>query len=443
MTDWGFAVEFGEVLRHDTSWAYSNLGFIEHMFYTGLMGSGEHGAMSALDEACDAVRRARAQAEFAEWAFVANRHAAQVAKIDRTDQIVLSKELARREVTLDLAQALHVSEQAVWAIVSAVEVLRERVPAVWDAFRSGDVDAARARAIADTAERLTRRESWNLLEHSAPAYAATHTVGELRAWLRRFRARVEPQDTADEAAQAVAERRVSVTHNDDGTSWLSALLPTGVAIAVEDRLRRAARALPKNDPETGERDGRTRDQKQADLVAHWLTSCTGTNTDIRAEIAISIAATDLTGLTDGPAITRDGGEPLPADWVRELATSEHTLFRRLVLDPVGDILDTTVLTYRPTAALREAVRWRDGGCRVTGCTAPAANADLDHATAHHHGGPTAAVNLRCLCRKHHNMKSHGHLDDRHIADPTRHVARYLPCPPTIVEFDAWQPEQVA
>lgn len=380
-------------------------------------------------EACEIVRRARAQAEFVEWAFVSNRHAAQVAKIDRTDEIVLSKELARREVTLDLAQALHVSENRIWAMVSEADTIRDRAPKVWDSFREGDIDAARFAAIAQAAERLERRESWTVLEQSAPEYAATHTVAELRAWLRRLRARLEPEDTATETAQAISERRVAVTHNDDGTSWLSALLPTGVAIAVENRLARAAKALPKIDPDTRERDRRTRDQKQADLVAHWLTSCTGTQTDIRAEIAISIAATDLMGLTAGPGITRDDGEPLDQTWIQELATSEHTLFRRLVLDPVGQVLDTTVLKYRPTDQLREAIKWRDGTCRVTGCRAPTRDTDLDHATDYHRsGGPTTGSNLRCLCRKHHNMKSHGHLHDRHLTDPAQYAERYHPCP---------------
>lgn len=252
-------------------------------------------------------------------------------------------------------------------------------------------------------------------------YATNHTLGELRSWLRRFRARVGPEETTTDTARALDDRRVSVTHNDDGTSWLNALLPTGVAITAAERLRKAARALPGIDPETGQRDTRTRDQLQADLIAHWLTSCTGTETDIRAEIAISIAATDLIGLTEGPGITRDG-EPLDHAWVRELAASEHTVFRRLVLDPVGEVLDTTVLAYRPTAALRQALHWRDGTCRVAGCRAPVFETDLDHARDYDSGGETSARNLRCLCRKHHNMKSHGHLDDRYLGPPMRYSA---------------------
>lgn len=392
--------------------------------------------------ACDIARRRRAMAEFAEWSVVVTHHAEQTAAIDRTDDIVLSKELARREVVLELAQALHVTEKAVWAIVFWARAIRERTPAVWEAFREGDLDASRVTAIADCAERLQTAEAWAYLEHSAPEYAATHTVAELRAWLRRLRARLEPEETAAETAKAVEERRVSIAHNDDGTSWLTALLPTGVAIAVGDRLRKAAKALPSIDPDTGDKDRRTRDQKMADLLAHWLTCSEGTETDIRAEIAISIAATDLIGLTDGPGLTLDG-EPIGSEWARELAQSEHTILRRLVLDPVGEVLDTTVLSYRPPESLRKALRWRDGTCRVAGCRAPVHETDQDHAIDYDSGGETSARNLRCLCRKHHNMKSHGHLDDRYLDPPVRHVERYLPCPPLVVEVDLIDPYRLA
>lgn len=392
--------------------------------------------------ACDVVRRRRAVAEFQEWAVVVGHHDQRTAEIDRTDDIVLSKELARREVVLELAQALHITERAVWAIIFQARAVLERTPAVWRAFSAGDLDAARVSAIADTAERLQTREAWAKLENSAPEYAATHTIAELRAWLRRLRARLEPEETKKETARAVEDRRVTITHNDDGTSWLNALLPTGVAIAVGDRLRKAARALPAIDPDTDEKDRRTRDQKMADLLAHWLTSSEGTRTDIRAEIAISIAATDLIGLTDGPALTHDG-EPVGSAWARELAQSEHTVLRRLVLDPVGEVLDTTVLSYRPPESLRQALRWRDGTCRVAGCRAPVHETDQDHAIDYDSGGETSGANLRCLCRKHHNMKSHGHLDDRYLDTPRRYVERYLPCPPVVVEVDLIDPDREA
>src|SRR5690606_6090263 len=93
-------------------------------------------------------------------------------------------------------------------------------------------------------------------------------------------------------------------------------------------------------------------------------------------------------------------------------------------------------------SLRQALRWRDGTCRVTGCRAPVHDTDLDHAIDYDSGGETSGANLRCLCRKHHNMKSHGHLDDRHLDTPYRFIERYLPCPrvTTVVDFN--DPERV-
>src|SRR5690606_33113662 len=101
----------------------------------------------------------------------------------------------------------HTTERAIWAIVFQAETIRERTPAVWDAFRAGDLDAARVRAIADTAERLQTTEALAKLEHTAPEYARTHTVAELRSWLRRLRARLEPEATRTETARATEERR--------------------------------------------------------------------------------------------------------------------------------------------------------------------------------------------------------------------------------------------
>ncbi len=251
------------------------------------------------------------------------------------------------------------------------------------------------------------------------------TVGELRSWLKRFRGRWEAEQVAAEAERSVEERRVEINHLDDGTSWINALVPTPVALVVEDRLKRAAKSLPATDPEPGHRDRRTQAQKQADLVGHWLTSCTGTETEIRGEIAIAIDATDLIGYGDGPGVTRDREHAIPAGWVRELAASETTLFRRLVLDPRGTVMDTTSLGYQPPGELRAALHWRDGTCRVAGCRKPATETDLDHALAHDRGGGTSASNLRCQCRKHHNLTSHGLLPERFLAPVVEHRDRWI------------------
>lgn len=363
--------------------------------------------------------RRRAQAEFAEWVAVLCFRDEQNRAVDSHDVAPVAKELGRQFVTLEIAQTLHITEQQVLRIVRQGEAVRGRTPQVWAAFEAGDIDARRIDLIACAVEKLQTARATEALDANVVDYAMAHTPGELRSWLNRMRAKLEPDAAAAEAEQSAEGRQVDVSHNDDGTSWLVARLPTHVAIAIGQRLRRAAKALPSHDPETGERDARTREQKKADLLAHWLTSCTGTETEIHAEIAISIDAADLAGYANGPGITRDGDQPIPAEWVRELAASETTLFRRLILDPAGRVLDTTSLGYQPPDSLRQALHWRDGTCRVAGCRAPVHETDLDHEIPFDRGGTTSAANLRCLCRRHHNMKSHGHLTEDFLDDALR------------------------
>lgn len=60
--------------------------------------------------------------------------------------------------------------------------------------------------------------------------------------------------------------------------------------------------------------------------------------------------------------------------------------------------------YRPSAELERFIRCRDMTCRFPGCDRPAEFADIDH-TVPYPLGATHASNLKCLCRKHHLLKT--------------------------------------
>ncbi len=60
--------------------------------------------------------------------------------------------------------------------------------------------------------------------------------------------------------------------------------------------------------------------------------------------------------------------------------------------------------YRPSAHLQRFIRCRDLTCRFPNCDRPAELCDIDHAVPYPLG-PTHASNLRCLCRKHHLLKT--------------------------------------
>ncbi len=70
--------------------------------------------------------------------------------------------------------------------------------------------------------------------------------------------------------------------------------------------------------------------------------------------------------------------------------------------------------YRPSAAMERFVRCRDMTCRFPGCDRPAEHADIDH-TVPWPSGPTHPSNLKCLCRKHHLLKTFwaGWRDEQH------------------------------
>ena len=60
--------------------------------------------------------------------------------------------------------------------------------------------------------------------------------------------------------------------------------------------------------------------------------------------------------------------------------------------------------YRPSKKLADFVRCRDMTCRFPGCKVPATHTDVDHTIPWPYG-PTAASNLKCLCRRHHLLKT--------------------------------------
>ncbi|MCV7420182.1 DUF222 domain-containing protein [Mycobacterium yunnanensis] len=60
--------------------------------------------------------------------------------------------------------------------------------------------------------------------------------------------------------------------------------------------------------------------------------------------------------------------------------------------------------YRPSKKLADFIRCRDMTCRFPGCRVPASQTDIDHTIPWPHG-PTAASNLKCVCRRHHLLKT--------------------------------------
>ena len=73
--------------------------------------------------------------------------------------------------------------------------------------------------------------------------------------------------------------------------------------------------------------------------------------------------------------------------------------------------------YIPSTVLATFIRCRDMTCRFPGCDEPAHHCDIDHTIAYP-TGPTQASNMKCLCRKHHLLKTFGGWHDQQWPDGT-------------------------
>uniref|UniRef100_UPI00351931D3 HNH endonuclease signature motif containing protein n=1 Tax=Aeromicrobium sp. TaxID=1871063 RepID=UPI00351931D3 len=345
---------------------------------------------------------------------------------------------ARQVAILEVAIELHVAQGFVANLVSSTRTMVMDLSTVWAGHLRGEVDRAKAREIASTAWKLHHPENITRLDESVLAYATSHTLGQLKGWLRRFLVRVEPDHAIERRQVAQADRNVTITALDDGMSLLQALIPTTDALLIERDLTLAAKASRTQTPD----DDRTLPQARADALVDTLlhrggkTDTTdtaagrtpvGTSGRGRFHVGITVSLATLLGVSSEPAVSSDGQHVLDPALLAELATQDGTLFSRLLTAEHGGILDVTELGRFPTQPLRRALNLIDGTCDVPGCTRPATGCDVDHQIPYdpdpppgrppgQQRGPTEAGNLHHRCPPHHGLKTRGALTVTHDQD---------------------------
>ncbi len=309
------------------------------------------------------------------------------------------RDLELASIAHELAIELRLSVRSVQNRLHAARLVRGRTPTAWSAFLAGRIDGYQMRTISAALLGLRDPRSDGIVDQRVVDYAAAHTAAELRAWLKRLIARLEPQHHEERARDAVKDRRVHIQHRDDGVSELWALIPTAQAATIDRLLGETLLSQPSDDT-------RTTDQFMADELSRRLLTGADSEPVVRASIALTIPATSLAGLSDEPGISLDGQWALPASMVRELATRAGTLFHRVITDPAGRVLDVTRIGRFAPADLQFGIEVRDGVCQFPTCTRPAEHCDKDHRVPWPHG-PTNAQNMWSLCRRHHRMKTAG------------------------------------
>jgi hypothetical protein len=201
------------------------------------------------------------------------------------------------------------------------------------------------------------------------------------------------EDTLDDASDAAAAQDAAL----DGEAELLFDKPLS-EITTWDELGGNSNAGPDSKADDSEADANDGDEAldEQDSVggsgdaADDASRSSGTNAHTAARTNPESPATRPGAIIGGPF--------LPGSLARRFALTAKTC---KVCHP-GD--SPPEPRYTPSRKLAEFVRCRDLTCRFPGCSQPATETDIDHTIAWPIG-PTCASNLKCLCRRHHLLKT--------------------------------------
>lgn len=265
------------------------------------------------------------------------------------------------------------------------------LPLICEAFGRGELSYSKVRA-------LTRVEDVER-EEELLSFARQTTAHQLERTVRAYRGVVRGG-----AMRAHEDRFLQLQHDGHGGVLVRGRLSREEA-AVLERALAAAREredVPAGTPPTvGERNA-----DALILLADESLATTehGTRTGgERYEVVVHVDAEALAAGGDDGRATVDDGEPLAVETARRLCCDSSVV---ALVERGGRLIAGGRRTRTIPAALRRALRSRDGGCRFPGC------ANKHWVDAHHiehwaHGGETSLRNLVQLCRHHHRLVHEG------------------------------------
>ncbi|MFD4422052.1 DUF222 domain-containing protein [Agromyces sp. NPDC058484] len=347
-------------------------------------------------------------------------------------------EFVLRAVAHDIALRVGMSTTAVRTIAAQADVLRLRLPRVWERFVRGEIAAANARVLADVAMGMPHEHDARF-EEALLERAGRLVPGRLRTAAQVVRERLERASRQERFDRARSERRISVETVPDGMAWLSLYAPADVVLRARARIDAQARRLAAVDGEA-----RTLEQLRADVAGDILTGA-GTPQEVTATVFVTVPLLNLAGVEPArvgldvvaPGGVAPGGVGPGGVAPDGVATESATLegygiiddataarlfadapsFQRIATDPfTGVRLRLDRSRYRPSRAQRDWVRLTHRSCIDPTCAHDARHTDIDHTTDWQHDGLTNDDNLGPLCRAKHRIKHRTRLRVDQIAD---------------------------
>ena len=370
----------------------------------------------------------------------------------RADSMYSGVDSSERE---EIATALRMSGSTAQGKIDVARTLTQHLPGATAALAVGDISPAHANVIARESAQLIRQgvapEVLKLIEDEAIAHAEFHTPAQVANKVRSSIALFAPEQFEAAAVEEKSARKVSCYPNANGMATIVAFLPAADAQTImmaidrlanktngvaKERLRahqaksgfklrknREAEPIASENNENNENEGRFNlsdfsadlmdpmDAHRADamtaIASHFLSSNEEQvlNHGRPISINLTIDLSTLLGLAENPG-QLSGYGPIPAALARELAADGK--WRKFITDPTtGNLLDFGRESYLPPQVLRDFLLARDRTCRFPGCRRSGIKGEIDHAIPWEKGGETSRANLGLLCKRHHQLKTHG------------------------------------
>ena len=348
----------------------------------------------------------------------------------------------------EVAAALGVSHGVASGQMYLSVALRDRLPNVAALFVEGMLSARLVAAIVWRTDLIKDETALALTDKTLAEEAVRFGALSVAKTSEAIDAIVDRYDPAalrrTRAAARGREVVIDSAHGQDGTTNFWGQLYSTDAAVLERRLTQMAHEVCDDDP-------RTIAQRRADALGalgagaerlacgcgHPACSA-GVDVDRRATSVVIHVVAEESALTATPDPHMSGELPArpvtaatplsealapdpepdppgdgikgPTGWMVGGGTVPAPLLAELIrggakVAPVSHPGDAAAESgYRPSAALERFIRCRDLTCRFPGCDRPAEFCDIDH-TVPYPLGLTHASNLKCLCRKHHLLKT--------------------------------------
>ncbi len=335
--------------------------------------------------------------------------AAEAATYARQAANPIQENIQDRVFIAEVALTLGLTEYSAQALIARSNILTTDRRATLAAVVAGLITLRHAEFIADEGAGLTG-ELGRRFERAALIMAEGMTPAKLKNELGKLRERLQPDDSAERHADALADRQVRIAPNRDGMGELWAALSGEDTAAIDAKLDACVRSIQN----AGGEDDRTSAQLRADVLVDLLLNDEAGVRNVKATVFVTVPADTAVG-GDQPGEVMGQG-PMDAQTMRNLMTLSSYFFRVLIHPETGNILEVGTDARHIPTALRRWVANRDGTCRFPGCNRTAIGLDLDHVEEFAKSQRTTADNLISLCRKHHKLRHLGNWTAILLAD---------------------------